>query len=201
MKIGILGAGNIGGTLGKHWAAAGHAVRFGVRSPGDSKYSQELGGDAQIVSMADALAFGDVILVAVPGKVVADVAAEYGTKLNGKIVIDATNQPGQAEMNSLRVLVQSAPQAKFCRAFNTLGWENFAQPTLNDAPIDLFYCGAAAAKEPLATLITDAGMHPIYVGDIDLAPVIDNLTRLWFSLAHNQGLGRRIALKLVREGQ
>ena len=200
MKIGILGAGNIGGTLGKHWAAAGHAVRFGVRAPDDPKYAQELGGDAQIVSMADALAFGDVILVAVPGKAVGDVAAQHGAKLNGKIVIDATNQPGQAEMNSLRVLSQSAPQARLCRAFNIIGWENFAQPTLAGAPIDLFYCSAAEAKAPVATLITDAGLNPIYAGDIDQAPVIDNLTRLWFALAHGQGFGRRIALKLVKEG-
>jgi predicted dinucleotide-binding enzyme len=100
--------------------------------------------------------------------------------LNGKIVIDATNNVRSPEMNNLALLKEKAPQALLVRAFSSLGWENFAQPTINGETIDLFYCGAKDARNISDQLVQEIGVHPVYLGDLDAAPIIDHLTRLWF---------------------
>ena len=68
MKIGIVGAGNIGGSLGKLWAAKGHKIVFGVRDVNSAKTQKALAemGDVRAVSIAEAVASGDVVVMAVP---------------------------------------------------------------------------------------------------------------------------------------
>lgn len=201
MKISVIGAGSIGGTLGKAWAAAGHAVQFGVRDANAPKVQRLLdgiSGDATAASVESALAYGDVIQIAIPGPAVAEFARTAGAALDGKTVIDASNRMGQAEMNSIGALRAAAPNARFFRAFNNLGWENFAQPQIGSERIDLFYCGdAGEAQRAVHGLIDDVGLNPVYVGGLDKLPLIDMLTLLWASLAHGQGYGRRIGLKLL----
>ncbi len=198
MKIAVIGAGNICGTLGEKWAAAGHALAFGVRSPSDEKYAA-LRRLAAVLPVAEALAFGEVVLLAQPGTAVPEFAARYGPALAGKLVIDATNNRAQKDLNSLEVLAERAPGARLGRAFSTLGWENFAQPQLGGAPVDLFFCAAPADQALLEKLIADTGLHPVYVGGLDQVPALDGLTRLWFALVFGQKRGRRLAFKLVAE--
>jgi hypothetical protein len=203
MKITILGSGNIGATLGKKWAQAGHAVTFAARKIDDPKYRALLeasGGKIEIAALAEAVHSGEVIVLAIPGSAVGETMAGLGQALAGKIIIDATNKVGQAEMNSIATIAATAPQAKLYRAFNTLGWENFATPDLAGSQIDLFYCGdEGATRDRVAGLIADIGLRPIYVGNLSQVAVIDSLTRLWFALAFEQGYGRRLALKLLKE--
>jgi predicted dinucleotide-binding enzyme len=197
MQIGIIGAGNIGGTLGQKWAAAGHTVSYGVRTPEDAKFDG-LRVSGSVVSTAEAATTGEVIVLALPGAAVADFAAEHAAALAGKIIIDATNNVGSAEMNSLAVLAKEIPSAQLVRAFSTLGWENFADPQINGEQVDLFYCGAPAARETCEELITDVGLRPVYIGDVEAAAALDGMTRVWFALAFRQNQGRRLAFKLLR---
>ncbi|MFM8321869.1 MAG: NADPH-dependent F420 reductase [Chloroflexota bacterium] len=197
MKIAVIGAGNIGGTLGRAWAAR-HRVNFGVRSPQDSKYDP-LRAVAEVMAAEQALEGAQAVLLALPGPAVAEFAAGCGAALEGRVVIDAANNVRSAEMNSLGALRAAAPGAHLARAFNSTGWENFAQPVLGGQPVDLFYCAQPAAKPVLEQLIGELGLRPIYTGDLDTAPLLDNLTRLWFALAHVQGRGRRIAFKLQQD--
>ena len=81
LRIAVIGAGNIGRTLGSKWAAAGHEVVYGVRSP----------GAPDTASVADAVARAEVVVLAVPGAAAKDVLATLGAALAGKVVIDATN--------------------------------------------------------------------------------------------------------------
>jgi len=198
MKIAIIGAGKIGGTLGRAWAKAGHEVRFGVRNPADSKFDdvRVLG---PVITVAQAIAGADVVLLALPGAAVADFAAEHSASLAGKVVVDATLKFRSPEMNSLAVLREKAPAAHLARAFSTLGWENFANPRLGGAAIDLFFCAQAEARPAAEQLIGDVGLRPVYLGDIDAAPTVDGLTRAWFALVSAQGRGRRLALKMMQE--
>jgi len=198
MKIGIIGAGNIGSTLGRKWAAADHNVKFGVRNPADAKYD-DLHSIGAAVSVAEAASFGEVILLALPGAAVASFAAEHGQKLTGKIIIDATNNMRAPEMNGLAVLAEEAPGAHLVRAFNTLGWENFAEPEIAGTQIDLFFCGTQSARSKAEQLISEVGLRPVYIGDIDTVATLDSLTRLWFALAMPQGYGRRTAFKMISE--
>jgi hypothetical protein len=198
MRIGIIGAGNIGGTLGRKWAAAGHDIRFGVRNPADAKFDA-LRTIGEVSGVGEAAAFGEVVLLALPGAAAADFVTEHAPALQGKIVIDATNNVRGAEMNALGLLAEAAPGALRVRAFSTLGWENFADPRIGGKQIDLFFCGNPAARSTAEQLIADVGLKPIYVGDIQQTASLDGMTRLWFALVFGQGYGRRTAFKLLTE--
>jgi len=196
MKIGIIGAGNIGSTLGRKWADAGHIIEFGVRDPAGAKYD-DLHGVGAVVTVGEAADFGEAVLLALPGSAVSTFAVEHGRLLVGKILIDATNNMRAPEMNSLAILGEKVPEALLVRAFNALGWENFAEPEIAGTQIDLFFCGAPSARPAAERLISDVGMRPVYIGDIDTVATLDSMTRLWFALAIGQGYGRRTAFKML----
>ncbi|GAB4450029.1 MAG: NADPH-dependent F420 reductase [Anaerolineales bacterium] len=198
MKIAIIGAGNIGGTLGKKWADAAHEVRFGVRNPTDSKY-EALRSWGTVASVAEVLSSADVVLVSIPGAAVGEFARQHGAALNGKVIIDAANNPRSAVLNNFEHF-QNLPGVSLVRAFSTLGWENFANPEMDGIQIDLFYCGAASARSTMDTLIAQIGLRPIYAGEVDAVNLVDAMTRLWFALAFNQGKGRRISFKMLEDG-
>lgn len=196
MEIAVIGAGNIGGTLGKKWAQSGHQVRFGVRNPLASKYD-DLRPLGKVTTIADALAGAEVVLLAQPGNAVAEFATQFGTDLNGKVVIDSTNNFSSPTMNNLGVLREKAPGALHVRAFSNLGWQNFDVPVIHGVTIDLFFCGHDQARSIAEQLISQIGLNPVYIGGEDTVDLVDGLTRLWFTLV-NQGRGRRVALKLLQ---
>jgi predicted dinucleotide-binding enzyme len=201
MKITVLGTGNVGGTLGKKWAAAGHNVTFGVRDVNAEKVQTLLAeSDVQAASIAEAIAASDIIVFAIPGTAVAEIVTNNKTALNSKIIIDATNKIREAEMSSFAVFTEHTPQANLFRVFNSLGWEVFANPTFNGETADHFYCGdSGAAQDSVHQLITDIGLRPIYIGGRDQLGVVDNLVRLYFALALGQGYGRHVAFKTLHD--
>ena len=92
LKIGVIGAGNIGGTIGGFWVKAGHPVMFSSRHPEELKpLTDRLGPLAKAGTVAEALAFGDAILLAVPYKAVPQLAKDYAPQFAGKVVLDAGN--------------------------------------------------------------------------------------------------------------
>jgi predicted dinucleotide-binding enzyme len=192
MKIAVIGTGNIGGSLGNRWRAAGYDVVFGSRTPADSGP-----GGAPVVAVADALAGADVVLLAIPGKAVPDVVAAQGPALAGKIVIDAVNRIGEPESNSRALIASAAPDARYVRAFNTLGWENFASPLPG---ADLFFAADPQARPVAEELIVAIGLDPVFVGDAGAAGTVDALLPLWFALVRQHGGNRRLALRVVTEG-
>lgn len=202
MKIGVLGTGNIGGTIGQKWAKAGHEVKFGTRNPADPKLTALLdssGPTASAGSVGEAIAYGEVILIATPGGSVATIVAEHGNALNGKLIIDATNRMAEAEVSSVSTLINGAPQGQVVRAFNSLGWENFAEPVLDGTQADLFYCGPTETRATVESLITAVGLRPVYVGSLEQVRLVDSLGLLWGALAYGQKRGRRLAFKLLTE--
>jgi predicted dinucleotide-binding enzyme len=201
MKIAVVGVGNIGRTLGAKWAQAGHTVVFGVREAQSQKaqMAAAAGPGTTLATPGSAIASSEVVTLAVPGSAVEAIANAHAAALDGKIVIDATNNVGAAEMSGIPLLAGRAPQAALFRAFSTLGWENFAEPQIGGVQVDLFYCGPeGAARQKVEQLIADIGLRPIYVGGLDQLAVVDNLTRLWFALAYGRQMGRRLAFRLLR---
>jgi predicted dinucleotide-binding enzyme len=190
MKIAVIGTGHIGGTLGGRWQAAGHEVVYGSRSG-----SGEGPGGAPLMAVGDALNDADVVLLAVPGGAVAEVVAANGAALAGKIVIDAVNRMGEPEFNNRAAIAAAAPDAGYVRAFNTLGWENFADPPPGAA---LFFAADPAARPAAQELITAVGLEPIFAGDADASGTVDALLPLWFSLVKHNGGDRRVALRIAR---
>ena len=189
MRIAVIGTGHIGGTLGGKFAAAGHEVVYGSR-----RGEGEGPGGAPVQAVGDALADAEVVVLAVPARAIPDLIAEHGGKLAGTIVIDAVNRIGEPETNSRTLIAQAAPTALYARAFNTLGWENFADPLPGAA---LFFAADPGARPVVQELITVVGLHPEYVGDADAAGTVDGLLPLWFSLTQQHGGNRRLALRVV----
>jgi predicted dinucleotide-binding enzyme len=202
LTIAVLGAGNIGSTLGKKWTHAGHQVRFGVRDP-SGKHAQalraELGDQAAIGTLEDALQGKfDVVLVALPGAAVESIAQQYASQLDGHIIIDAANRMGEDSMHNLAPFQQHAPQAHLYRAFNSLGWENFAEPIFDGIQADLFYCGPDGDTRTIVErLISDVGLRPVYLGGNEQMKLLDSIAALWFTLALGQKKGRHLAFKVL----
>jgi predicted dinucleotide-binding enzyme len=199
-RIAVLGAGKIGGTLGKKWATAGHAVTFGVRDHSGTRaqaLQAELGNLVSIGTLAQALEGADVVLFALPGAIMEEVIALHAPQLEQKILIDAANNLSGGPVNSLAAFRAHTPHASVYRAFNIYGWENFADTLYDGIPADLFYSGPDGATGAVVEqLISEIGLRPVRVGDTDQADLVDSLLRFWFNLSQRQGT-RHLALKLL----
>ena len=185
MQVAVIGAGNIGGTIGRAWLRA-HQVSFGVRSAGG--YQELADAGATLTDPASAVSSAEAVLLAVPGNAVAGVLEAIGAQLAGKIVIDATNNMGGGPMDAHQAITEAAPGAAYFRAFNTLGWENFASPEFGTERADLFYAGDDGPARPqVEALIADVGLRPVWVGGSDQVETVDSVTRLWFALTRQHG--------------
>ena len=190
MKIAVIGTGRIGGTLGQRWRAAGHEVVYGSRAgPGTGP------GGAPAMAVGDALTGAEAVLLAVPARAVGEVVAANGAALAGKVVIDATNNIGATEVDSRAAIAAAAPDARYVRAFNTLGWENFADPPPGAV---LFFAADPGARPVAEQLITAVGLEPVCAGDANATGTVDALLGLWFTLVKHNGGNRRVALRITR---
>lgn len=201
MKIGVIGAGNIGGTIGAKWAAGNHEVFFGVRDPQKASLVEKIGemtGSVRVGHSAEAIAFADVVVFAVPGASVGPIVEESLDTLRGKTLIDATNNMRGESRHALGVLREKLPEARLYRAFSSLGWENLANPDFEGIKADLFFCGDEAARATVEALISDVGLEPVYLGGTDRVDLVEGMTDMWFNLALKQGMGRRLAFKLLK---
>jgi 8-hydroxy-5-deazaflavin:NADPH oxidoreductase len=185
MKIAVIGAGRIGGTIGGRWEAAGHEVVYGLREPSKKNGAKPI---------AEALKPADAVLLAIPGNAVSQFAREHAKELDAKVVIDATNNFGGASMHSWSEMSAAIPKARLYRAFNTYGWDVFENPSIGGEVPDLFYAGP---DDEIERLIVDAGLRPVRVGGTDTVDVVDGVLRLWFTLARHRG--RRIAFRLIAD--
>jgi 8-hydroxy-5-deazaflavin:NADPH oxidoreductase len=190
MRIAVIGKGNVGGTLGSKWHAAGYDVVYGARGG-----AGEGPGGAPVRNVGDAMKDADVVVLTVPGQAVPDIANEHGAALAGKVVVDAVNRIGAPELDSRATIAAAAPSALYVRAFNTLGWENFADP----APgANLFFAADPEARAVAEELISAVGLEPVYVGDATATPTVDSLFPLWFALVKQSGGNRKLALRVLR---
>lgn len=176
MKIGVIGSGGIGGTVGTLWAKVGHEVLFSSRNPDKlSSLVATAGHSAGAGTITEAASFADVIFLAVYYWTTDDALAAAGL-LNGKIIIDATNpysrnNVGQIQrvpnVSSALELAQKVPQAKVVKAYNTLPTATLANEHHRADPYVLFYCGDDAdAKVIVAQLIGDSGFIGIDLGEL-----------------------------------
>jgi predicted dinucleotide-binding enzyme len=186
-SIGVIGSGNIGATVGEAWRRAGHEVVYASRSPDPPR----------TVPIADAIAGADVVLLALPGAGVPQLLVDHGPALAGRVVIDATNDMGGQRLHHADAYRESARDARLVRAFNTVGFEVLADPSVGGEAADLFWCGPEDAG--VEKLIADVGLRPVRVGDIDAIDVVDGVGRLWLTLVFREGRPRRLAFRLLAD--
>lgn len=209
MKIGILGAGNVGGTLGRAWAKAGHDVCFGSRRPSDSRMGdlvKSAGARARAAMPGDAVAFGDVVLLATPWDATRQALQDAGG-LAGKILLDATN-PLQAGLVGLdfvggrsgaEQVAAWAPDARVVKIFNTTGFNVMADPRFGAERASMLHCGDdAPAKKVAGELAAAIGFDPVDAGPLTEARWLESFAMLWIRLAVVNGQGRDIAFRLMK---
>jgi len=199
--IAVIGSGRIGAALARKWAAAGHTVTFGARSPAKPalvELAEQIG--AERAEIEAAVERSDVAVFAIPGAEMAETISRLGRLLDGKLVVDAANNVRAEHANSAIAVAEAAPGASYYRAFNSYGWEQLERPIVDGTPADGFYCGPDGAPGgTIAQLIADIGFRPVRVGGPEVVEVVDGLLRLWFSLVMQQGHSRRLALKVLEE--
>jgi hypothetical protein len=202
MRIAVIGAGAIGRTLSGRLAGSGHDVTVGVRLPG-SAARDELDARVGIAAVEEAIAAAEVVIVAIPGAHIPEFAREHGDRVAGKVVIDATNDLASGHagcLNHVDAWEAAAPKANVARAFCSFGWENFAEPVFAGTAATLFWCGPdGLAGDTVEAIIAAVGLEPVRIGDLTAAATLDGVARLWFQLAFTQGMGRHIALRLLRD--
>lgn len=180
-RIGIVGAGNIGGTLGRLWIAAGYEVFLSSRHPEELKaLVAELGPKARAGTPEEAVRFGNAVLIAVPYKAYPDIARDYGAALKGKVVIDAGNATRArdgavydevARDGIAAVSAKYLAGARIVRAFNAINYKVFQKNANRPAPR---MAVPVAGDDPTAietarTLVSDAGFDPVVVGELKAA--------------------------------
>jgi 8-hydroxy-5-deazaflavin:NADPH oxidoreductase len=200
MNIAIIGAGKVGGALGRSWAKAGHRVTYGVREPRAEKIAAllvETGTGATASSVAEAVQAADVIALATPWEA-AEVAVRSAGMLQGKVLIDCTNPLkftagvglelalGFSESGAERV-AGWATGARVVKAFNTYGWENFAKADYPNAaglrPVMFFAGDEATAKATVAGLAGDIGFEAFDAGALRAARELEPLAMIWIRAA------------------
>jgi 8-hydroxy-5-deazaflavin:NADPH oxidoreductase len=176
--IGIIGSGNIGGTIGGLWVKAGHPVLFSSRHPEELKdLVDKLGPLAKAGTVADAISFGQVIFVAVPYGALPQIGKENAAALKGKIVLDACNAVAsrdgavaeEVEQNGIGVTSQKyLAGTRLVRGFNTMSYKTFAAEANRAAPrLAIPIAGDdAEAVKVAAALIGDAGFDAVVVGKL-----------------------------------
>src|SRR6266702_4694523 len=173
MRIGIIGSGNIGSTVGTLWVKAGHQVLFSSRHPEELKSLVDgLGPLARAGTVKEALAFGDVVFIAVPYAAYPQIGKDYAQEFKGKIVIDAGNAvpardgeiAKEARENGIGITsAKYLAGARIVRAFNTLNYRRFASAS-NRPEGRIGIPMAGDDKDALAiasSLVRDAGFDPV----------------------------------------
>jgi hypothetical protein len=203
LKIGVIGAGRIGGTLGELWVKAGHEVLLSSRHPESLRpLADRLGPLARVGTPREAAAFGEVVLVSVPYGAFPQVGRDHAEELRGKIVLDPGNpfphRDGPMAEEARRTGTAAASLAhlgsvRLVRAFNTVpasvlrteahrAGDRIAVPLASDD---------RAALEVAARLVRDAGFEPVVVGPLARSRDFDVGTAVF---------GRGLTARELRQG-
>lgn len=210
MKIAIIGAGNVGGTLGRRWAALGHEVVFGVRDPAREKYQglvTQTSGRARLATNRQACEGAGAVLLATPWPTTQAALAECGD-LSGRVVIDATNPLGADLRLTMghtdsggEQVARWANGAHVVKAFNTTGFNNMEDPVIEGRHAVMFIAGDdGAAKSVVADLASAIGFEAVDAGPLASSRMLEPMAQLWIHCAYRQGLTRDYAFALLRRG-
>jgi Predicted dinucleotide-binding enzymes len=177
-RIGVIGSGNIGGTIGGLWVKSGHPVLFSSRHPEELKgMVAKLGSLAQAGSGEQAVAFGDALFIAVPYGAIPQIGRDYSAAMKGKVMLDACNAvqardgaiADEVEQNGIGITTQKYfPGVHVVRAFNTMSYAVFAREANRPDPkLAIPIAGDdPKAVQVAAALVRDAGFDPVTVGTL-----------------------------------
>jgi len=211
MKIGIIGSGVVAQTLAAGFIQHGHAVTLGTRDVSKlADFAVKTPG-ARVASMADAAAFGEVVVLAVKGGAALQAARDAGAGLDGKPVLDTTNPIADAapvdgvlpfftgrNESLLEWLQEAHPKARFVKAFNSVGAGRMVDPDFGGTRPTMFIAGNDTdAKATTTTLLAQLGWDTADMGTAVAARAIEPLAMLWCIPGFREGSWMH-AFKLLR---
>lgn len=202
MRIGIIGAGNVGGNLGKAWGAKGHEIVYGVRNPGSPRARATVGATAgaRLATLAEAAAFGEVVVIAVPGSAVAETLPQLG-ELSGKIVVDTTNRFGSygadAAPSSAQYIARKLPRARVVKAYNTIAADHLLRAQVGGGRVAAFIAADDSdARATVMQLSTELGLDAVDLGGLSVAPALEQMVFVYRAAAASYG--RNVGFSLLR---
>jgi 8-hydroxy-5-deazaflavin:NADPH oxidoreductase len=207
MRIAIIGAGSVGGTLGQAWLKQGEDVVWGLRNPTDPKYAglpQE-----RRKPPAEAVKAAEVVVVATPWSAAQAAVKSLGS-LAGKIVIDCTNPLGMGPdgLNLLLGFDTSAgeqiaswtPGAFVFKTLNTTGASNMAGTSEYSIKPMMLVAGDDTARKPVVMeLVGKLGFEPVDAGPLKNARLLEPFAMVWIDQAMKRGRGRDFAFALLKK--
>jgi predicted dinucleotide-binding enzyme len=194
MKVGVIGSGDVGQTLGSGFLKHGHEVMMGTREAGKLAEWAKNNRGGKVGTFAEAAKFGEVVAVAVKGTAVADALRKAGKEnLAGKIIIDANNPIADAppvngvlkfytEINEslMEKLQKEFAGAKFVKAFNSVGSDLMVNPKFKEGRPSMFICGNdEGAKKTVGSILEQFGWETADMGKVEAARAIEPLCMLW----------------------
>jgi 8-hydroxy-5-deazaflavin:NADPH oxidoreductase len=193
MKIGILGSGGVATTLAAGFLGEGHKIMLGTRDPSKLGEWRAAHRDAEVGSVAQTAAFGDLLVLAAKGTAAEAVLRAAAPALAGKVVIDATNPMADAPPEDgvlryftgpneslLERLQAQHPSARLVKAFNSVGAGLMVKPNLPGGRPSMFIAGNdAAAKAEVTQLLGAFGWDTEDMGSAAAARAIEPLAMLW----------------------
>jgi predicted dinucleotide-binding enzyme len=218
--IAIIGHGEVGGSFGRMWAARGHKIIYGVRDTNDPTAAaivHDTGNGATATTQKEAAQQGDIVLLAVPARVIIDVVKSLGD-LSGKVLITPANAYNLSMKNGYpytfghksfgEQIQELAPNAKVVTAFNSIRPEILNLPAvpggakskplsggkstaLSFGPVSVAICGDDKdAKARVSTLVVDAGLEPADMGPNSVGGFVEGLTALFVAYRTQQNNGK-----------
>ncbi len=211
MKVGILGSGDVGKTLGKGFISRGHEVKIGSRDPKKLEaWVKENGAKASSGSFADAAKFGELLVFAGLGSAAEEIFAQAGKEsFEGKVVIDASNplknEPGKmptlyvGHTDSLGEQIQRMlPKSHVVKAFNIVGNAYMVDPKFVGGPPDMMIGGDdKGAKEKVSEILKSFGWNVVDLGGISASRYLEPMCIAWVHVGILSGKWNH-AYKFVR---
>jgi len=194
MRIGVLGSGGVGEALANGFLKHRHEVMRGSRDPAKlAGWKASAGARARTGTMVEAASFGELVVLAVKGTAAAATAEACAAALAGKAVIDTCNPIAEAppvngvlkffttlDASLLEELQRRVPQARFVKAFNSVGAGLMADPKLPGGKPTMFICGDdEGARRQVAGLVEELGWEVEDSGCAQAARAIEPLCMLW----------------------
>ena len=213
MRIGMLGSGQDGCVLGAGLAGLGHQVKLGSRDPGQERlkaWAKEAGPKASTGTLAEAAAFGEIVILATKWMGVENALELAGhDNLNKKVLIDATNPldfsttpPGLAVSghDSAGEQVQRlVPGAHVVKGFSIVGNQHMVKPAFPGGPPDMFICGNDdGAKASVTNLLKELGWPVVDLGGIESSRYLEALAIIWIHIYVHTRNGNH-AFKLLKK--
>ncbi len=192
MKIGVIGKGNVGTSLGGGLARAGHEIQYGHRDKNEP--------------VGKAAEWGEIIILAVPFTAVPEVARELDPHVSGKVLVDVTNALDRnmglaigCSTSAAEELQKIVPKARVVKAFNTVFAQNQGKGRVGEEQLTAFLAGDdAGAKALVMQLARDLGFDPVDTGPLTSARYLEPMAVLLIGLGYGRGMGTDIGFKLVK---